>query len=283
MPPHSAAYNMALDAVLLRQQGRQSPPTVRVYRWSEPAVTVGYSMTATDDVDVSGCADAGIAVARRLTGGGVVFHDGAMTFSIVAPRSMEGLPSSAEGLHGLVMARVREALASLGRVSHHATTRSRQGARGPNWCMRRHYCHDLVGTDGKMAGGADRRSASGVLYQGYVSLRPPSEKILRAAGVVVGPSPAFSLAGTDVSTGGTGGAVLIMAEAGVAAALAASLARLLDPIASAMAPEEPTPQEHAAAVSTAESVFGAEAWLLGTRSERRALRLAAESNTGEQT
>lgn len=270
IPAGGAAYNMAVDAVLLRQQGAESPPTVRVYRWAEPAVTVGYSLTAADHVDLAGCESAGVSVTRRLTGGGVVIHDGTLTFSIVAPLPSAELPASAGALHRLAMGRVQVALASIGLVTSLAAA---DGALddGPNWCMARAHCCDLVAPGAKIAGGADRRTRTGVLYQGYVHLRPPRHTTLEAAY----PTSAGHPVGATPSARGL--AEPRVAEDDLAAAIHASFAQAVRPLTASGL----TRQERCAVEATARSVFGTREWLGGSRSQRRRLRLVAERSDRE--
>lgn len=78
-PPAPAAWNMALDAVLLQGCGRgaaePSPPTVRLMRFSPPAVLVGAYQNLASEVRLDYCRDHGIDVNRRITGGGAIFFD----------------------------------------------------------------------------------------------------------------------------------------------------------------------------------------------------------------
>ncbi len=51
---HTAERNMAVDAALLAdcEQGRV-PPTIRLYSWSEPSITIGYSQKAEAELDIT--------------------------------------------------------------------------------------------------------------------------------------------------------------------------------------------------------------------------------------
>jgi lipoate---protein ligase len=67
-----------------------SPPTIRFYRWSPGAVTIGCFQCIGDEVDLDACRRLGIDFVRRATGGGAVYHDssGEITYSVIAPESM---------------------------------------------------------------------------------------------------------------------------------------------------------------------------------------------------
>ncbi|MFX1560586.1 MAG: biotin/lipoate A/B protein ligase family protein [Promethearchaeota archaeon] len=87
---HTAFENMAIDeAVMLALQERKVPPTLRLYRWSPSAVSIGTFQGMRDEVDVDFCKSQGIDYIRRITGGGAVYHDfnGEVTYSIILPSS----------------------------------------------------------------------------------------------------------------------------------------------------------------------------------------------------
>ncbi len=253
-----AAYNMAVDAALLRGQGSSSPPTLRLYRWSRPAVTLGYGLPADGAVNVVGCAEARVDVARRLTGGGVVVHDGAATFSIVASRAHDGLPATSPGLHRFAMELARSALVGVGVDARHADGALAVAADSPNWCLARAYCHDLLAAGGKMAGGADRRTSRGVLYQGYVRAWRPSAATLAAA-YPRGETPLPVDQGPSMDED--------KVRAGIATAFASRVG--------AVRPAQLTSRERTAARSIAET-FARRTWVSGQRSEIRRLRREVE-------
>jgi len=82
--------NMAIDeAIFTSCQQKKSPPTIRVYGWTPPAVSLGYFQKAENAVDVDACKKRGVDVVRRLSGGRAVLHDRELTYSIIC---REGTP-----------------------------------------------------------------------------------------------------------------------------------------------------------------------------------------------
>ena len=78
--------NMGIDEAILGSVSRgDAPATLRFYRWSPPCVTIGYFQSMEAEVDLEACRDAGVDAVRRLTGGGAVFHDAEITYSLVVP------------------------------------------------------------------------------------------------------------------------------------------------------------------------------------------------------
>jgi len=83
---HDAFYNMGMDLALLESvRQRKTLPTLRLYGWKPQAVSIGYFQGIEEEVDIPACESRGISVVRRLTGGGAVFHDQEVTYSIVIP------------------------------------------------------------------------------------------------------------------------------------------------------------------------------------------------------
>src|SRR5262245_42133103 len=81
-----AAFNMALDeALLLVHEAGTALPTLRVYGWCQPTLSLGYAQDARQEVDLAACQAQGIAVVRRPTGGRAVLHDQEVTYSVVMP------------------------------------------------------------------------------------------------------------------------------------------------------------------------------------------------------
>ena len=189
--PFDSARQMALDEALL-ESSRPNEVILRFYHWpaSAPRVngaTFGYSIPyerARACARAKGLPDS-VPMIRRATGGGVVFHDGDITFSLVFPWPRLSAPSWVYknvhlGVHlGLKARNIASRLWSPARVA--------AGSREPAMeCFARAEPADLVREGGqKCLGGALRRRRSFGLYQG--SFRPegfgrdPEE--LRAAAV----------------------------------------------------------------------------------------------------
>ncbi len=93
--PLAPALNVALDEVLTDRIGRgDSPPTLRFWRWSAPAVVIGRCQSVANEVDPDGARALGMTVVRRITGGGAMFVQphGAITYSLILPEKfVEGL------------------------------------------------------------------------------------------------------------------------------------------------------------------------------------------------
>ncbi len=83
--PGTGAWNMAVDEAILEACIRgESPPTLRIYTWDPPAISLGHFQSLEKALFVEACQARGLEVCRRPTGGRAILHDKEITFSIVA-------------------------------------------------------------------------------------------------------------------------------------------------------------------------------------------------------
>jgi len=84
-PPAPGAWNMAVDEALLESAGRgESLPTLRLYAWAPPCLSLGQAQPFAD-VDMARLRARGWQAVRRLTGGRAILHTDELTYSVTAP------------------------------------------------------------------------------------------------------------------------------------------------------------------------------------------------------
>jgi lipoate-protein ligase A len=109
----SAAMNMALDETIMAGvRDKTSPPTIRFYTWNPKAITIGYFQGIHQEVDLDSCKHARVDVVRRQTGGGAVYHDDEITYSIIAP--VDYFPKDIIASYGIICGHIVDALKSFG-------------------------------------------------------------------------------------------------------------------------------------------------------------------------
>lgn len=82
--PLDGAANMAVDEALLACfDPATSRPLLRIYGWEPPALSLGRFQKAGEVLDRKRCKGARVPVVRRITGGGVIYHAGEITYSLV--------------------------------------------------------------------------------------------------------------------------------------------------------------------------------------------------------
>jgi lipoate-protein ligase A len=162
---------MALDeAVLL-----ESPPgavVLRVYEWKDEACTFGFSQRY---AEAKAACKKSIEPVRRATGGGIVFHDGDVTFSLVFPWDRACAPETIyKNIHRGIHQALKAAGTENGLWSPAAKPAGLSAA-----CFARAEKADLVdGANRKILGGALRKKGAKGLYQGSLRVRIANEVII---------------------------------------------------------------------------------------------------------
>ena len=149
----SAAMNMAIDEALLECAAL---PSIRFYRWNHPALSFGY-FGKFEDV-VSEPRD----IVRRWTGGGIVFHDNDLTYSIVIPASDAAFAESSMSIYEKTHRAIQCALGSPTELAQSAAPKISES------CFANAVRCDVLCNGRKIAGAAQRRTRGGLLQQGSI-------------------------------------------------------------------------------------------------------------------
>lgn len=163
---------MQVDNEMLASLRPDSPVFMRIYRWSQPTLSLGYFQ---NEHDIPAHATwAGAPRVRRKTGGGAILHHLEWTYSLVIPaRSELGLKGHSEaiyrGTHQAVAAGLRE-MGWDAKLSEQCTcsvpSQGKQVVEEPFLCFMRRSPVDVLVAGDKILGSAQRRSASGLLQHG---------------------------------------------------------------------------------------------------------------------
>jgi lipoate-protein ligase A len=154
---------MALDrAVQLAREAGEVLPTLRLYTWTRPTVSLGRFQDIAG-VDREACAEAGIDVVRRFTGGRGVLHDDELTYSIVAGLD-DGVPRGTAASYRMLCGGLVEAYRQLG-IEAALTSRPR-GEGSSAACYLHATAADLSLGALKLSGSAQVWSGSTVLQHG---------------------------------------------------------------------------------------------------------------------
>ncbi|MHB1016267.1 MAG: lipoate--protein ligase family protein [Coriobacteriia bacterium] len=160
--PADGPWNMAVDrAVLGAHAGGEAPPTLRLYRFAPPTVSLG-RFQRTGDIDTRYCREAGIGVCRRPTGGRGVLHDDEVTYSIVAGVG-DGVPRGVRESYRYLSSALAAAYRELG-VDAALTARD-QGSRG-SACYLHTTSADLSLGAAKLSGSAQMWDHDSCLQHG---------------------------------------------------------------------------------------------------------------------
>jgi len=176
----NGAVNMAVDEAMLVGVNRgTTPPTVRVYAWDPPTVSLGYSQRLEDELDLDAVRQAGFGVVRRPTGGRAVLHAGELTYSVVGPAGEVPLGRSIMEAYAAIAKALSAGLAELGvdvELAPVATQAvDREGASPPCFASAGRY--EIVVDGRKLIGSAQRRVGRGVLQHGSLLTDATHERI----------------------------------------------------------------------------------------------------------
>ena len=168
---NSAYRNMAIDwAVLKANSEGKIPPTVRFYTWKPSAISIGYFQSLNEEIDIDICKKYGVDYVRRITGGGAVYHENELTYSIVIPESHPQIPKNIMESYGRICGAIIKGLKHLSIESSYVPI------------------NDIIVAGKKISGNAQTRKSKTVLQHGTVLtdvnvdkmfslLRVPDEKI----------------------------------------------------------------------------------------------------------
>jgi lipoate-protein ligase A len=143
-----AHLHMALDEVLLERVIRAArPPTLRFWRWTEPALVLGSHQSVANEIELDEAERLGFTLARRISGGGTMLCEPArtLTWSLYTDAAVvQGMPfvDSFRFLDGFAV----DALRTLGVEASYRPI------------------NDIVSPRGKIAGAAQARRRHCVLH-----------------------------------------------------------------------------------------------------------------------
>ncbi|MFP4633629.1 MAG: biotin/lipoate A/B protein ligase family protein [Candidatus Aenigmatarchaeota archaeon] len=163
-PEEDSYRKMATDEAILQAVSKEKvKPTLRFYRWSKPAVAIGYFQSVEEEVDVEKCREDDVEIFRRMTGGGAVYKDptGEINYSIIVPEDLPTVPSDIEGSYERISQCIIRALEKIGIEAEHS---------GIN---------DVVVEGRKISGNAQTRKNGVLLQHGTLLLDFEPEKMVK--------------------------------------------------------------------------------------------------------
>ena len=165
--PNSASWNMAVDEALLETAIHEDCSTVRVYRWSEPSVSLGYFQKP--QLSPTNTQLASLPMVQRLSGGGAILHHHELTYSC-AIAANHALARSPHELYTHIHDRVIEFLSRKG-IDAALRGEHQQSDENQFLCFGRADARDIIFRGHKILGSAQRRRRGAVLQHGSLLLK----------------------------------------------------------------------------------------------------------------
>lgn len=176
-PPAKGAWNMAVDEAILEAAGQEAvPPTLRLYAWSPPCLSLGYAQPVAD-VDLSRLASYDWELVRRPTGGRAILHTDELTYAVIAPHSEPRLAGSVLESYQRLAAALVEALQRLN-IPAQTTEEPKDkgtssyipaGSQNPV-CFETPSHYEITVNGKKLIGSAQARRREGILQHGSLPL-----------------------------------------------------------------------------------------------------------------
>lgn len=149
---------MAIDeAILNSATSGLSGNTIRFYTWKPSAISIGFFQSMKEEVDVDVAKKSGVELVRRYTGGGAVFHQHELTYSLAI--SEKDVPSDIVKSYEHICRGIILGLADLGIGSSFSPI------------------NDILVGAKKISGNAQTRKGGYVLQHGTILLNIDIEKM----------------------------------------------------------------------------------------------------------
>lgn len=165
----NASYNMALDeALALSVRKGDTPPTLRLYGWQMPALSLGCFQKASS-INIRYCRSHNIPVVRRPTGGRAILHGDELTYSFAARTDGELFRKGLLDSYTRISTAFIAALRTMG-VNAEAKKKRERGrvlAKSP-LCFRTTSYREILINKKKAIGSAQKRWQDSLLQQGSI-------------------------------------------------------------------------------------------------------------------
>ena len=169
--PQNGFMNMAIDeAIAIACDKQLSPPTLRLYTWNPPCISIGYFQDVDEVIDISECKRYGIDIVRRLTGGKAVLHNKELTYSIISPSKNDIFSNGIKGSYKAIADCLLHGIKNLG-ISGEITERPSRKGNGFS-CFLDTSFYEISVKGKKLIGSAQKRWKNLFLQHGSIIMSP---------------------------------------------------------------------------------------------------------------
>jgi len=180
-PESQGAWNMAVDEAILESvYSGKSQPTLRLYAWDPPCLSLGYAQPFTD-VDMSTLNKNGWTLVRRPTGGRAILHTDELTYAVIAP---ETEPRVAGGIIESYLRLSQALLEALRLLGLSPQSQEKSGVNHENRsnpvCFEIPSNYEITANNKKLIGSAQARRKEGILQHGSLPLYGDLARIIDA-------------------------------------------------------------------------------------------------------
>ena len=179
-PPAHGAWNMALDEAILEHIGRgASIPTLRLYGWEPPCLSLGQAQPFAD-VDMARLKERGWEVVRRATGGRAILHTDELTYSVIAPNEEPRVAGTVLESYNRLAQALLLAVKELELLVEMKEGKVNNGSVPNPVCFEVPSTYEITVNGKKLIGSAQARKKEGVLQHGSLPLLGDLARICEA-------------------------------------------------------------------------------------------------------
>jgi lipoyl(octanoyl) transferase len=179
-PPSTGAWNMAVDEAMLEHIVRgDSPPTLRLYSWDPPCLSLGRSQPFLD-ADIKMLKTNGWHLVRRATGGRAILHTDELTYSVIAPKENQHVSGSILDSYRHLAQWLIAALRDLELPVEMNEAQGAGGAEKNPVCFEKASAYEITVHGKKLIGSAQARKNDGVLQHGSLPLKGDLGRVTEA-------------------------------------------------------------------------------------------------------
>ena len=180
-PPARGAWNMAVDEAILESTTQEiNPPTLRLYAWDPPCLSLGYAQPVSD-VDTAALQARGWEMVRRPTGGRAILHTDELTYSVCGPDRDPILAGDILSSYQRLSSAILAALQHIGLgVKALPKEKEETGAQPEPICFEIPSNYEITIHGKKLVGSAQSRRIGGVLQHGTLPLTGDLTRITQA-------------------------------------------------------------------------------------------------------
>ena len=170
-PEAPGAWNMAVDeAILEAATHREVLPTLRLYAWNPPCLSLGYAQPISD-VDESRLEKFGWDLVRRPTGGRAILHTDELTYSVCGPEDEPVLAGDILSSYKRLSSAILAAIEQIGISVQALPQKKNANSKSPEpVCFEVPSNYEITADGKKLVGSAQARRQGGVLQHGTLPL-----------------------------------------------------------------------------------------------------------------
>jgi lipoyl(octanoyl) transferase len=177
--PKPGALNMAVDSAILAAVERgEAPPTLRLYRWDPPCLSLGYSQ-AYSDIDLGLLTANNWDVVRRPTGGRAILHIDELTYAVIGPKNDPRLAGNLMNSYQQISRALFDALSRMGLPVEVHAGKNPEAHHQPV-CFENPSDFEITAAGKKIIGSAQARKKISLLQHGSLPLVGDLARITKA-------------------------------------------------------------------------------------------------------